>query len=900
MPRLTYTHVTSSPFLLSRRRMLAGLLIAWAVGPGSVAAQTVTAAPPAARLRIVLAGDSTVTDSAGWGGVFAKCFRPDQAEVVNLSRGGRSSRSFYEEGLWKKTLELKPDYVFLQFGHNDQPGHGPERETLPNTTYRAAMERYITEARAGGIQPVLITPLSRRQWKDGNIQSTLVPYADVVRGIAASKKVPLIELHDRAVAVYTSLGPEGCALISPTKPGGVDGTHLNEAGARVFGEMVADEARRAVPALAASFQGNREEVTRAQAPQTKPHPLLAGTMTEPTPQGSRTIVVAMDGSGEFRTIQEAIAAAPSNNADRTTLRIKPGVYQGQIVVPPFKPNLSFVGESGGKTVLTYALNVKDPLPASVPERYSGVGVVLLGEGFQADNITFENTSGDHGQAMAVRVEGDRSAFRNCRFLGWQDTLLVANNRQYFKDCYIEGRVDFIYGGSTAVFDTCQIHSKNGGYVTAASTPMEKPFGYVFLNCRLTGTGVPTYLGRPWRPYGAVAFVGSEMGDHIRPEGWHNWGKPENEKTARYAEYGSKRPGGAPVDLAQRTSWAKRLTADEAANLTVPKILGGWDPNGAASPSQPVAGAKADGPVGFASVRALGQDGTTGGSVGKTVTVRTQAELEKYAGASEPYVIRVAGTIAVLPFGKKIPVASHKTILGVGADATIQHGGFKLIGVSNVILRNLTIKGSYVEGDYEGKTNDFDAIQADDSHHLWIDHCHLSHMGDGILDLRKTSDYITVSWTIISDHNKAFGIGWTPNADKLHVTIHHTWFRNTNQRNPSFDNGTGHLFNNYLENIASYGNYARGRAKLVVENSVFVNVNNPLECAPDAELVARGNIVQGSPGRNEAKGSAFDPRAFYNYTLDKAEAVPGILKAGAGPRAEIGVAVREPFTAAGRS
>jgi pectate lyase len=233
------------------------------------------------------------------------------------------------------------------------------------------------------------------------------------------------------------------------------------------------------------------------------------------------------------------------------------------------------------------------------------------------------------------------------------------------------------------------------------------------------------------------------------------------------------------------------------------------------------------------------------------------------------------------------VSSHKTILGVGADATIRHGGFKLMGVSNVILRNLTIRDSYVEGDLEGKTNDFDAIQIDDSHHVWIDHCHLSRMGDGILDIRKTSDYITVSWTILSDHNKTFGIGWTTNADKLHVTIHHSWFRNTNQRNPSFDNGTGHLFNNYLENITAYGNYSRGRAKLVVENSVFVNVANPLQRSPEAELVSRGNILKNSPGDNKAKGSAFDPRKFYAYRLDEAAKVPDLLKTGAGPREEIG-------------
>lgn len=541
------------------------------------AAQPPATAATVAKTRIVLAGDSTVTDNAGWGGIFAKCFRPDRTEVTNLARGGRSSRSFRDEGRWKQTLDLKPDYVFIQFGHNDQPGHGPERETSPRTTYRANMERYVNEARAAGIRPVLVTPLSRREWKNGKIESSLAPYAGVVREIAAARRVPLIDLHERSIAVYLSLGPEGCALISPPKPGGLDGTHLNEPGARLFGELVADAARRAVPALEGSFQGYREEAQRAEAPQPKPHPLLAEAVTEPTPKGQKTIVVAADGSGDYKTIQEAIAAAPGNNADRTTIRIKPGTYQGQIVVPPSKPNLTFVGESARRPVLTYALNVKDPVPAGVPERFNGIGVVILGNGFHAENVTFENTSGDHGQALAVRVEGDRSIFRGCRLLGWQDTLMVSNNRQYFKDCYIEGRVDFIFGGSTAVFEDCEIHSKNGGYVTAASTPEDHRYGYVFLRCRLTGDGVPAFLGRPWRPNASVAFIDCEMGSHIRPEGWNNWGKAENEKTARYAERNSRTPQGRPLDVSQRVPWSRQLTAEEAAGYTIVNALNGWDP-----------------------------------------------------------------------------------------------------------------------------------------------------------------------------------------------------------------------------------------------------------------------------------------------------------------------------------
>jgi pectinesterase len=199
--------------------------------------------------------------------------------------------------------------------------------------------------------------------------------------------------------------------------------------------------------------------------------------------------------------------------------------------------------------------------------------------FRAEDVTFENSAGEVGQAVALRTTGDRAVFRRCRFLGWQDTLYTHDRRCYFEGCYIEGRVDFIFGRSTAVFNRCEIHSKNGGFVTAAATPQEAPYGYVFLDCRLTGEGEEkAYLGRPWRPYAAVAYLRCEMGAHIRPEGWNNWGKAENEKTARFAEYQSTGPGAAPR---RRVAWSHQLTADEANKYTVQSVLGGsdgWDPS----------------------------------------------------------------------------------------------------------------------------------------------------------------------------------------------------------------------------------------------------------------------------------------------------------------------------------
>lgn len=297
--------------------------------------------------------------------------------------------------------------------------------------------------------------------------------------------------------------------------------------------------------------------------------------------------------------------------------------------------------------------------------------------------------------------------------------------------------------------------------------------------------------------------------------------------------------------------------------------------------------------GFASVNALGQNGTYGGRDGKTVTVRTLAELEKYATAAEPYVIVVAATIDMDPVGKEIKVASDKTIVGSGTSGHIVGGGFFLgTGVHNVIIRNLTIRDSY-QGTWNDKDHDFDAIQMDGAHHVWIDHNDLRHMADGLIDVRKDSTNITVSWNKLSNNNKTFGIGWTENV-VTDITVHHNWFRETEQRNPSTDNAAhAHLYNNYLEDqsgttiTSSYGNYSRGGTKMVLENSYFQGFNNPVIRDSTAAIVQRGNTFVGTSGRNESGGTAFDPKSYYAYTLDRTADVPALLKSGTGPRSSIG-------------
>ncbi|MFK4599155.1 pectinesterase family protein [Streptomyces pristinaespiralis] len=299
--------------------------------------------------------------------------------------------------------------------------------------------------------------------------------------------------------------------------------------------------------------------------------------------------------------------------------------------------------------------------------------------------------------------------------------------------------------------------------------------------------------------------------------------------------------------------------------------------------------------GFASVDALGQKGTYGGRDGRTVTVRTQADLEKYATAAEPYVIVVAGAITMNPKGKEIKVASDKTIVGSGTSGHIVGGGFFLgQGVHNVIIRNLTIRDSY-HGTWNDKEHDWDAVQMDGAHHVWIDHNDLRHMADGLIDSRKDTTYVTVSWNRLSDNNKTFGIGWTENVT-ADLTIHHNWFHETEQRNPSTDNvAHAHLYNNYLQDVpgtditTAYGNYARGGTRMVLENSYFQGLRNPVTKDSTAAVVQRGNVFSGTSGRNESGGTAFDPRAYYDYTLDRAADVPALLRSGAGPRAAIGTA-----------
>ncbi|XLX10568.1 polysaccharide lyase family 1 protein [Streptomyces flavusporus] len=305
----------------------------------------------------------------------------------------------------------------------------------------------------------------------------------------------------------------------------------------------------------------------------------------------------------------------------------------------------------------------------------------------------------------------------------------------------------------------------------------------------------------------------------------------------------------------------------------------------------------DRPHGFASLAG----GTTGGAGGKVVTVTDQASLERYAAAPEAYVIRVKGTITAQPFGASIEVASDKTIVGVGTSGELVQGEFHLSpGTHNVIIRNLTIRDSAIEGDWDCKDTDFDGIQMDTVHHVWVDHNRFSNICDGQLDVRKNSEYVTVSYNRFENNNKTFGLGWTTDV-RTQITIDHNLFANTKQRNPSVDNAAyAHLYNNHLtaqadpgDPVWTYGNWSRGRTRMVIENSYYENVQHPYQADGTAELVQRGSILKGTAGRHDEWGAAFDPRAFYDYRLDPASAVPALVKRFAGPQKQIGTGLHGP-------
>ncbi|MGN1264019.1 MAG: pectinesterase family protein [Prevotella sp.] len=287
-----------------------------------------------------------------------------------------------------------------------------------------------------------------------------------------------------------------------------------------------------------------------------------------------TIIVARDGTGEFRNIADAIEVCRAFMTYHKVIFVKKGIYKEKLIMPQWLTNIEILGEDRDATIITYDdhANIKKPDTGKGIGTFRSYTVKVEGSSITFRNITIENNSARLGQAVALHTEGDRLVFINCRFLGHQDTIYTgtAGTRLLFKGCYIEGTTDFIFGPSTAWFEDCEIRSRANSYITAASTPQDQPYGYVFNNCRLTAEEGITkvYLGRPWRDYGYTLFMNCNMGKHIRPEGWHQWQKGR-ENTARYAEYNNTGEGS---QTSGRAAWSRQLTKKEAAKVTMQEIF----------------------------------------------------------------------------------------------------------------------------------------------------------------------------------------------------------------------------------------------------------------------------------------------------------------------------------------
>ncbi len=296
-------------------------------------------------------------------------------------------------------------------------------------------------------------------------------------------------------------------------------------------------------------------------------------------EGVLTLTVSP--TGKYKTVQSALDALPCNNSKPAKIYIKKGIYREVITIDARKNFISLIGEDKDSTILTFNNHAGTRLPnGDTLNTWTCASVFVLGNDFHAESLTFENNAGfTAGQAVALRIDGNRVSFSNCRMVGFQDVLFLSGSgvKHYFKDCYIEGTTDFIFGAATAIFKNCHIHSKKNSHVTAASTNSVIPYGFVFFNCRLTADSNvnKVSLGRPWNPAASVTYINCWMDKHIIPEGWNNWKNPANEATARYAEYNSSGPGGNPEG---RVKWAKILTGTEAGKYTMENIFGTWKPD----------------------------------------------------------------------------------------------------------------------------------------------------------------------------------------------------------------------------------------------------------------------------------------------------------------------------------
>ena len=514
-----------------------------------------------------LIGDSTMAEKdlpkageeRGWGMMLQNFLNPEEVKVINYAQNGRSTKSFIDLGLWDKVYAaIQPgDYVFIQFGHNDAKADDPARYAAAWGAYQDNLRLFVDGVREKGGTPVLITPVARRWFKEGGLDRNChTDYPAAMKAVAAEKNVVLLDVTTPTLDWIEELGDEASRAFFMISTGKNDNTHLVPAGARKVTEIVCGLIKEQIPSLAKSLQYYH-------------------------------IVVSADGHGDYRTVQEGIDACPDySHQEITRILIRKGTYKEMVSIPHTKFRLYIKGEGADNTLITYDKYAKALWPGrDIAVGTSGSASIYIHASYITfEDIAFENSAGEGkeiGQAVAVFTDGDFLFFNRCRFLGNQDTLYTYGRfgkfggikRNYFKDCYIEGTTDFIFGTSIAYFENCHIHSKKNSYVTAASTLAGQKYGYVFVDCRLTADeGIDKcYLGRPWGAYAKTVFIHCELGSHILPEGWHDWekeGKPDTKKNSYYAEYGNFGPGAR----GPRVKWAHTLREKDLREYSFEKVM----------------------------------------------------------------------------------------------------------------------------------------------------------------------------------------------------------------------------------------------------------------------------------------------------------------------------------------
>ncbi len=649
---------------------------------------------------------------------------------------------------------------------------------------------------------------------------------------------------------------------------------------------------------------------------------LPRPVTPTSNSGPAVVSVGRDGGGDFATIQGALDWIPANNTLPRTILVEPGTYHEMVHVGGNRRNLSIVGTGASREEVV----IHHPSPATTGSSSAGTLRVSSND-LSVRNLTIDcgaydtqtNPAGPTyldipafpGRINALRTTADRLVCENLLIKGGQDTAYTHSGTCYFKGCEVWGSVDFIYGAALAVFDDCDIVQvrSSGGPVAAPSTDRSQAHGIVFINSRFpraqvadgyphnVGAGTTTFM-RPWRKDGATEVINCELDDHFTTKAWGEWGG--REATCRAREHGNTMAGGgaAPTPAQRQAAGAYWLntvdpdynpaTDDETdadvahpggsgnrqpvtvdpADYTPAALFGGWVPETAAVLF----------PDGYGSMASGGEGGTT-------VTVTSAAQLVSYAGSSQPYTIRIDGTIDLtVGFGSTVDVAPDKTIEGAGPGATVI-GALDLDGSDNIVIRELAFTNP-----------DGDGISVRGASNVHISHCTFYDCADGGCDITHGADHVTVAWCKFfytpaqTEHKFAMILGNTTESN-YHVTLHHNWFaEGCNSRMPSGSYSRAHLYNNYFSSSGNfYCTNVRTNGEFLVENNHYAGVNNPCYKEQGGRMFLSGNTFDsctGYPGGWDSTAGALTGndevfRPPYDYTMDTAGDVPALVMAGAG-------------------